>query len=89
MVDIFEKDIDLPWYPDEIIGRPGELKSQRLQTMKLVKNQRTHKKISKTWMFLMHYALKVPKSAANYFCDNSMSWKFDVYNKYLHAMIDD
>ena len=21
MVDIFEKDIDLPWYPDEIIGR--------------------------------------------------------------------
>ena len=46
--------------------------------MKLVKNQRTHKKISKTWMFLMHYALKVPKSAANYFGDNSMSWKFDV-----------
>ena len=31
MVDIFEKDIDLPWYPDEIIGRPGDLKSQRLQ----------------------------------------------------------
>ena len=31
MADIFEKDIDLPWYPDEIIGRPGDLKSQRLQ----------------------------------------------------------
>ena len=31
MVDIFEKDMHLPWYPDEIIGRPGDLKSQRLQ----------------------------------------------------------
>ena len=28
MVDIFEKDIHLAWYPDEIIGRPGDLKSQ-------------------------------------------------------------
>ena len=43
MVDIFEKNIHLAWYPDErrwmsfckisdeIIRRPGDLKSQRLQ----------------------------------------------------------